>query len=323
VSKFLNTAELVRLYESTNDVGQKDVTKRIQDAAILHPKFKEALRAIRYAHSMHGSKEAGMILTGLTGTGKTTAVDTYIDAYLASRPDLETDELTKLPILKVKLTGRPTYKGLHKQILLAADHVKVSGDSTDLYACIKTMVKEQGVEMLIIDEFQHLLSEQARISTRDVLNLIKNLMDECKFTCLLAGLPDGLEAFVKHDELRQRFAMNRFQLNPFSIKESASIQEFKKYLEVYDKKLKEEGIRSISLASKFMLPRIYLATLGLPRAIIGLISSTLDLNDIKAPLTKHHYAKGYASIFLDNDLNSTFNPFLAQDAAVFNRLEEQ
>ena len=101
------------------------------------------------------------------------------------------------------------------------------------------------------------------------------------------------------------------------------MQEFKKYLEAYDKRLKEEGVRSISLASRFMLPRIYLATLGLPRAIIGLISSTLDLSDIGTPLTKHQYANGYARIFLDNDLTSAFNPFLSQDAAVEKRLEEQ
>lgn len=321
LSKKTSVEALSQLFDSITQTQEREVTKRIQESSILYPKFKEALTNIRYAHSMHGSERAGMILTGLTGVGKSRAVDTYIAAYYASRPELETDQLTELPILKVRLSGRPTYNGLLQQILMAADHVKLSGNSTRLFGRVKKLVKEQNVQMLVIDEFQHLLSEQARVSTRDVLNLLKTLMDDCKFSCLLTGLPEGLKTFVQHDEIRQRFAKNRFELCPFSVADKASVSELRDYLKAYDRRLEQEGIKSIALSSEFMLPRVYLATLGLPRAISELISSTLDRTDISSPLTKNNWAQGYEAIFLDNNLGETFNPFVAKDEQVKHHLE--
>ena len=61
------------------------------------------------------------------------------------------------------------------------------------------------VELLIFDEFQHFLRDQAKSNTRGVVNHIKLMMDQHKLAVVMAGTPAGYRSIAQHDELYQRF----------------------------------------------------------------------------------------------------------------------
>lgn len=276
--------------------------------------LSDALARMHTTHAMAGMQGAGMLILGDPGLGKTTILNTYFDRYYAAHQDLASATVTLRPIIKVSIPSRPTIKGLITKILDTLGHPSTKGTQGQLELRLGAVIRNQGVQMLIFDEFQHLLREQADISTRHVVNFIKVMMDDYKLAVVMAGLEKALEAISQHEELYQRFTYEQVYLRPFQLSTEQGIKEFGRYLNSTQRILEDAGVDMVKLTSETMIQRLHLATRGVPRFITRLILRALEDNDLSRRITVDDFREVYGRLRLNRELGTTYNPFAGSSA---------
>ncbi|WP_292950259.1 MULTISPECIES: TniB family NTP-binding protein [unclassified Neptuniibacter] len=277
---------------------------------IRYPKMDEALKLIDGGrkHAVASGKGTGMLLLGEPGVGKSVIIGKYVQEYFGVPKANESDVLTKCPVLKLSVPAKATVTSLLSKILRAAKHPKPTGSYSELVGRIETLVQEQGVQMIILDEFQHLLRRQAQISTRNVVNEIKVLMDDHGLAILLCGITDGFDLISEHEELYQRFTYEQIALTPFDVQTEEEHAAFKAYINVCCMIVKDSGVKCIDLTSKTMLQRLLLATAGKARLINRLFVKVLETSDLSKGINNADFHDAYERARLNPKIGMK-NPF--------------
>lgn len=294
------TAEAVKLKRESKYF----LSKTINTAVVA-----DAVARIHTTHAMAGVQGAGMLVLGDPGLGKTTILNTYVERFYSANQNLESDTLTLRPVVKISIPSRPTIKGIITKILDELGHPNSKGTQGQLELRLGAVIRNQGVQLLIFDEFQHLLREQADTSTRHVVNFIKVLMDDYKLAVVMAGLEKALDAISQHEELYQRFTYEQVYLRAFQLSTTQGVKEFGRYLNSTQRILEDAGIDIVQLTSEAMMQRLYLATRGIPRFITRLILRVLEDNDLSRRITVDDFREVYGRLRLNRELGTTYNPF--------------
>lgn len=287
----------------------------LKTKVIKHPRLMESVEAMESIHAMSGISEAGMLLLGPSGVGKTTAIEQYCKRFMAAYGETETDTVSLRPIVHLTIPANATLKQMLNALLSSMDSAGKSGSAEQLAQHVSRAFELQGVELLILDECQHLLKEQAQTNTRNVLNQIKILMDKHKLAVVMSGITDAKKVIAQYDELYQRFLYAQIELHPFSVGSPEERQLFAAYLNTYARIMEEFGIRTIQLDSIIMLERIELATRGVPRLIFHLFMKVLLVADLNRTLSLNDFEQALARDQLNPELG-LFNPFSASPAKV-------
>lgn len=310
----------------TKMIDAKSVETKLAAKALAkwrcrHGRYEEALEAMSQTHAMYGVEGTGMLLMGMPGLGKSSILASYVKNHLANRTDLETPEGSKEPIILVSVPAEPTLKTLIQEILLASSYQgSITGTIGELKQKLNVFIAERGVEMIIFDEFQHFLREQAKSNTRGVVNHIKLMMDKHKLAVVMAGTPPGYRSIAQYEELYQRFAHRQIRLRPFDAQENGRIKEFAKYIRAYSRFLERQNVRTTQLDSDEMLIRLYLATKGIPRLITHLLRTSVDNVEPGKKITKTDLARAFGRSSLNPELGR-FNPFTAKPENVSARAD--
>lgn len=216
-----------------------------------HDRFKRAIEDIGRTHAMSGVEGIGMLLMGIPGLGKSSILASYVKHHLAERDDLETPDRSKEPIILVSVPAQPTLKSLIQAVLSASGYEgSTRGTAAELIQKLNELIEERGVELLIFDEFQHFLREQATTNTRGVVNHIKLMIDKHKLAVVMAGTPAGYRSIAQHDELYQRFAQRQTRLIPFQIDSEENLEAFGSYLRACTSFLERQGVELVPWLTK-------------------------------------------------------------------------
>lgn len=298
------------------------VAREFYNLALNHAQFNQALASLGKAHAMSGLVGGGMILDGEPGLGKTTALNVYVRSIYAQECYLPTDTLTPLPVLKICLPGKPTIPRVIEKLLIASNHLQTtSRKSQTLEHRLHQLITRQQVEMIIFDEYHHLLRKHAQITTNDTVNFIKVLADDYKLAIVFAGLPEGRDILSNFPELHERMSFESVRLKAFNIESNEATQEYARYIIGIHEHLERIGVKICSLADQGMLLRILLATQGKPRFINRLFMRLLMRLSDEKPITHKEFEKEFSSPVFGGHLG-LFNPFSATDEAVLAKLNE-
>jgi len=288
-----------------------DASEALANWRTRHERYKSALVEIGKTHARHGTEGAGMLLMGMPGLGKSSILASYIKHHLSGRKDLENVEGSKEPIIQLSVPPNPTLKSMLQEIILASGYEgSIKGSIGDLKTKINELIVQRGVEMLVVDEFQHFLREQAASNTRGVVNQIKLLMDKHKLAVIMAGTPEGYRSIAKFEELYQRFAHRQVRLKPFRIDSPEELRIFGNYVNACTTFLRKQRVEIIQLANDEMLFRLYLATRGIPRLLTFLLRMAIEETESGKRITKSDLSRAFAKSSLNPDLES-FDPFKA------------
>lgn len=128
-----------------------------------------------------------MLITGLTGTGKSTISRHYAQQF----PRYDLEDRTIIPVLRVELPGQPRANVIAEQLLVAlGDPLPKEGSGEFRLERAKKLFRACGVSLIIIDEIQHLtdnLDDRTRNIAADTL---KNLMN-VGIPVVFIGLPSA------------------------------------------------------------------------------------------------------------------------------------
>lgn len=275
---------------------------------IRYPAFERGLKALENTLKYAGIEGAGMIVEGEPGAGKTRLNNYFIRNFYQEysiNNKIYDDEVINLPIISIAVPGRPTMPRVIEKILDVANHVSPSHRSPNKHEFrLRTMIEEQNVRMLVLEEYQHLVRNEKY--TRDTLNFIKVLADDHKLAIVFSGLPEGHKALEGHEELRERLSLYRVKLHHFT--KEYSYQDYLNYLKTMNHILSNIGVRCCDLSSSELALRLLLVTHGNQRFITRIIMRLLLEYKEEKELKLHDFEVAY-DLHRFNPHLGEFNPF--------------
>lgn len=234
--------------------------------------FVKAVRKIASVHrrSRFNRYGGGLLITGATGTGKSCALQYYLEHFPVNDGDMGQE----IPVLYVQTPSAPTVKSLAEAILSAlGDPASFKGTSEEKTRRIYKFFKACEVELLLIDEFQHFAEVNRRGSTRDVTDWLKNLLNVTRVGVVLSGLPACEQTLAYNAQLARRFSA-RHEMLAFSYRSSARQLEFRGVLQSLQSAL---PIDTISLHADAFARRMFVASYGLIDYIVKILEEACDI----------------------------------------------
>lgn len=170
---------------------------------IEYPRHAELHDRLDYLQSLgrltHGEPQMGLRVLAPTGSGKSTAARTYKRLVEKQRPPSE----QKIPILYLPLSSATTSRRLMVQILQALqDPLAEKGTEQALQVRAVAFMRRLGVELLIIDEVQHLNFRSS--AKNDVTDALKSFLDAGVAAIAFLGTDEALSLFERNLQLNGR-----------------------------------------------------------------------------------------------------------------------
>ena len=273
---------------------------------IEHTKFTRAIREIARLHQR--GREArvaeGMLLVAQTGSGKTTLLEYYERGF----PRTFKDGVTMIPVLRVDTPESPSVKDLAEAILNAlGDPAAAKGTTAAKTRRICHFFKVCGVELMLIDEFQHFFDGTRVAESRRISNWLKLLMIKVRIPVVLAGLPRSIQVVNLNPQLRRRFAAP-FYMEPFAFGTKEEQVELRGVLGGIQQSLPKG---SIDISEANMAMRFYYASHGLFDYIVKVIDDAASRGGSGAggQLTMADYAMAFKRVVWF-DAPDALNPFM-------------
>jgi energy-coupling factor transporter ATP-binding protein EcfA2 len=239
--------------------------KHIEEIVINYNSFAKTLKEIEDHHLLSTSSEEskGLFLKGETGVGKSTLLKGYAKRY----PPYREDGVKKVPVLYSKVPVGATPKSLASSILLRlGDPVFDKGSENSLTDRLLQYIQKDmcAVELIIIDEFQHLIDRDTDKVLKKASDWIKSFSEDAAVPILICGMPESEKIFERNAQLDDRFSL-REEMKSFEYDSEEEVFLFRSFLHNLDKALPFSG-RS-NLSDRLLSDKIYYATQGKQRLI--------------------------------------------------------
>jgi len=204
-----------------------------------------------------------------------------------------------------------TPKSLATELLLRlGDPAAEKGTLISRTNRLKRALEKCGVELIILDEFQHFQDRDSKKVLKTVSDWLKILMDSTRIPIALVGMPYSATILDTegNEQLQRRFA-TQLSLEPFGFKSAGEQKRFMRFLREIDIAL--PLLDSSDLSSPEMALRIYLATDGVIAYVMKLIrrATVLALDLAKTKLTLDLLEIAYEERLAGNNPERE-NPFL-------------
>lgn len=304
--------------EKYRDMSIEEREKLIENLFIMYPSFERCLNKIKECHeqSKLSIEPLCALITGEPGVGKTTLCEKYEGMF----PRQELEEKTKIPVLLSYVPIPATPKNMVTALLASlrdpfADKGTVFIKTLRLFSLLKTCE----IEIIIIDEFHHIIERDSDRVIHDVSEWLKQLINKGKLPIILVGLPHSVKILEANPQLARRFAM-RDELTDFEwivkgnkdktkrkTKETKTNKnDYRVFLKIID-----DGLplaESSNLADRKIAYRMWNATSGNVNRTMKLIryAAKLAINSGEERITLSFLETSYDILFSD-DTNP--NPF--------------
>ena len=286
----------------------KELHQQVKSIFISNSQIDEILSDIEECREDSDgiSEPECLIVVGDSGSGKTT----IIDKYLADNPRLEVVDGSIIPILFTLLPANANPVTASERLLsamgdpLAFSHGK---DPAELMKIVKDLLKECRVELIIIDEFQHMIDRKSKGVLHNTADWLKMIIIDSKIPVVLFGMPYSTEILRANNQLLGRFE-SQHHLQPFRVR--SDLVRYKTFLQLLDKALPFPKLSSLD--SKDMMKRIYVFSKGNMRLIRRLINKAAKFALIENAqcITIDHFSRAAPKVSREACVD--VNPFVAE-----------
>ena len=164
---------------------------------------------LRINHAFSGERQC-MLLTGDTGSGKSSVINHYKSKY----PAIHIDGIFRHPVLVSRIPSRPTLESTIAQLLSDLGQVgtanrKLRHNDFNLTDSLISNLKSCGTELIIINEFQELVESNQGKKRNEIANRLKYLNEEAGIPIVLVGMP-WAEQIAEEPQWSSRLMVRRF-----------------------------------------------------------------------------------------------------------------
>lgn len=176
----------------------------VENTLVPHSAFDRAARRLEqcFAYTDGASEPICVAIVGESRTGKSRALEECYTSHLLERKP----EGLYVPILRVKTPSKPTVKSLAELMLRALNDPRFDAGTENAKTIrLRTLMRNTGVRMVMIDEFQHFYDKGSHKVMHHVADWLKILVDDCKVALVVAGLPSCRAVLDQNEQLSGRF----------------------------------------------------------------------------------------------------------------------
>lgn len=277
---------------------------------VTHPRIQTIDEALLRCLKTAGHNPHGMALIGETGVGKTTLLERFRRTHRLEETDTHTYQLVILVETPPDATIKATLTALLRELGCPKPD---RGTKESMMTRALTLLTELQTQLIVFDEFQHLLQTQTPKHRQSVIDFIKSLMNKTKIPVVLAGLPEASLVIEADPQLKRRFATVQ-QIREFSIHSESEFYYFKAFMASIQKAI---PFPALTLSDENMLYRIHLATQGKVGLLSNLLEQLIEQHDSSRQATLKDFALAFnRSMHTPNQVN----PFQASMEQVRRKL---
>lgn len=270
----------------------------------IHERILECQRLSRLAQ-----EPQCMILEGMPGAGKSSLVRDYVQAF----PPYRGPRGLIIPALYVETPSPVTVKGMASTMLHSmSDPLWYKGTQTAMDLRLQHYIKACEVELVILDDFHHLIERHKPHTVRTVANWIKVLIKQTERPFLMVcieGTSDQILGDIDNRQLSRLFAV-RETLVPFSwdVREPATIKAFDQFIKRAECAL--DMPLHLTIPRVNFLYRVHQATKGIVTHIMNLLRSAqmIAIKHERKTIWLDDFADAYTAR-LSYEVNLSKNPF--------------
>jgi hypothetical protein len=284
----------------------------VQQVRVMHPQWVRISKVIAESHAQNATaaEPQCLLLTGPTGVGKSTLIDSYAQQH----PCILTETGKIQPILKATIPAPATVKSLFTALLAAIGDPRAHrGTVTSMSVRLMQFIADCHVEMMMLDELQHVVDRDSEVVLRTVSDALKTLIKETKVACVLVGLQGEAERVVSTNPQLARLFGDPIVLAPFEWDEarSTTIDTFRTLLQHIERFL---PLREPSqLATRERAWRCFVASQGIVSYLMALVRQatflalTTGREHLDDDLLAHAFTRRLAG-----ERRGIANPFLGE-----------
>jgi Cdc6-like AAA superfamily ATPase len=206
---------------------------RANTALIRYPRFKALHQDMRECQALSrlANEPHCLSLEGVTGAGKSTLVRDYAALF----PRIEEAAGTRVPVFYVETPSPVTVKGMAATMLASlGDPAAHTGALWSMNFRLVRLMKACQVELVILDDFHHLIDKETNRILEQVSDWLKVLIKETNIPFLVVGIEGKVEPILEANAQLSRLFAARQTLTPLHYHQTdeASLQEFARFCSV-------------------------------------------------------------------------------------------
>jgi type II secretory pathway predicted ATPase ExeA len=285
---------------------------------VNHPSYNEILETLEEVHlfSTDSVESDSLFLYGTPGVGKSTVLEKYRDKY----PEQLINRCTIVPVLYNKVPVGATPKSLASSLLSSlGDPAYDKGTETNQTERLIKLIHKCKVEMIMIDEFQHLIDRETKHVLNKASDWLKKFFDDVGVPIVLCGMPESIKIFEHNEQLDRRF-LKKVRMEKFNYSTSEEQIYFRTFLNEIDEQL--PFFYKSNLAKKSLANKFYYATNGIPSYINMLLreATTIAAKNGNDSIDENHLYSAFRKIKFSNRPN-VFNPFADDEFNIIEAFE--
>lgn len=206
---------------NVTELSQVEKLAKMRRGYIRYPRLKEAEAAIDRLF-LYGNLGADvkvparcMLLTSEPGGGKST----LLQRKTADHPPHKDGNTWIYPVLYVEVPSICNQKTLAQSILRALNvpesFLLKRGNENWMTTQAVQYLRDHGVRLLILDEFQHMLKGKRQEVIKDAADYVKHLLNAAACPILLSGTDEAVKVYQSSDGSLARRSFCAVELPPF------------------------------------------------------------------------------------------------------------
>lgn len=244
--------------------------RKANSALISYPRYERLKHFIELSHrmSLEANEPQCMFLEGYTGTGKTTLVRDYARAY----PRVETPTGSEVPVFYMETPSPVTPKGMSAAMLARlGDPASGRGSQQALSDRITAYLARCKVQLVILDDFHHLIDGETNRVLERVSDWLKVLIKESLVPFLVVGTEGKVERVLTSNAQLSRLFAYRVTLDPFAWNErdTDTLKDFATFISFAERAIGTSLGDEVARAE--MLHRVHYATDGVVANMMNLL----------------------------------------------------